>query len=716
VLAIYSDCPDYFREEEVKALTALADNISFAVESAENERERRRVEERLFLLNELGEAMSGLDQPDDVLPIALELIGRRLGVARCVFGTIDADGERCTVPYDYTDGCPSIVGQYRLSSFGSRMVEKFKSGDTIVICDVEKEADPDESGESFRALGIKAFVCCSLLRQGALRALMSVHSFVPRSWTADEVSLVEEFAHRCWAAIEQRAAEAKLRRNEALLRIAGRAAKLGGWTVELPDFSRTWSDEVCAIYEVPSGTTPTPEEAGAFFVPGSREIVTHSIERCFEEGTPFDHELEVITAKQRRIWVRAIGHAERDDDNRIVRVQGALQDIDDRRKLEDQFRQAQKMEAVGKLAGGVAHDFNNLLSVILGHASLAFNSLKDDDPMRARLEAISTAGGRAANLTRQLLAFSRKQVLQTRVLDLNHVLATVEKMLMRLLGEDIKLSFLTASAPCKILCDPGQIEQVVMNLVVNARDAMPHGGTITLETGHVQLDADYAASHHGVTPGPHIMLAVSDTGIGMDPATQTRIFEPFFTTKEVGKGTGLGLSTVWGIVTQSAGHIWVYSEPGQGTTFRIHFPRVDREVDSMRVEPASLEDLRGSETILLVEDDGQLLTLLRSILRGNGYNVIEAQNGGEAFLVSEQFQAKVHLLLTDVVMPRMSGRVLAERIQLMRPDIKVLYMSGYADDAIVHHGVLDAAVAFLPKPITPDALLRKVREVLNARN
>ncbi|HET6335830.1 MAG TPA: response regulator [Polyangiales bacterium] len=383
-------------------------------------------------------------------------------------------------------------------------------------------------------------------------------------------------------------------------------------------------------------------------------------------------------------------------------------------ETETQLRQSQKMEAVGMLAGGIAHDFNNLLSIILCYSELLAGQLKIGDPMRAALTDITEAGVRAAALTQQLLAFSRQQALQLNTLDLNEVFTAMEAMLQRVIGEDVELVLLTSQIGA-IRADRGQVEQIIMNLAVNARDAMPRGGKLTFETAEVVLDEAYASQHIGVTPGLHIMLAISDNGIGMDDATLARVFEPFFTTKALGKGTGLGLATVFGIVRQSGATIWTSSEVGKGTTFEIYFPIANGAPVAMELTPpVERRTLRGSETILVVEDEARVRAVICTILRKYGYNVLQAHSGGDALLVVEQHVGPIHLLLTDVVMPHMSGRELAERLMKTQLDMKLLYMSGYTDDAIVRHGIVDSSVAFIQKPITPVALALKVRETLSA--
>jgi two-component system, cell cycle sensor histidine kinase and response regulator CckA len=415
-------------------------------------------------------------------------------------------------------------------------------------------------------------------------------------------------------------------------------------------------------------------------------------------------------------WVRSEVRLLRDAAGKPIEAVGSWTDITDRKQLEEQFRQSQKMEAVGKLAGGVAHDFNNLLTVITGYSEMLLGEFRESDPLYGYIEQIRKAGERAASLTRQLLAFSRKQMLVPHVLDLNALLTEMEKMLSRLIGEDIDLKVAAAAGLWRVKVDPGQMEQVVMNLAVNARDAMPQGGALTIETANVERDEAYAAGHPGIRAGDYVMLAVTDTGIGMDEATRARIFEPFFTTKGPEKGTGLGLATVYGIIKQSGGRIDVSSEPGVGAAFKIYLPRADEELTKSKFQVSKPAPPRGHETVLLIEDEPGVRTLARLILSRSGYKVLEAQNGGEALLICQSQQGPIDIMVTDVVMPNMSGHELAGRLTPLRPEMKVLYLSGYADGAIVHHGLIDAETPFLQKPFTTEALSRKVREVLDATN
>jgi two-component system, cell cycle sensor histidine kinase and response regulator CckA len=403
-------------------------------------------------------------------------------------------------------------------------------------------------------------------------------------------------------------------------------------------------------------------------------------------------------------------------------IQCNIRDITERVKVakeleksQEQFLQAQKMEAVGRLAGGIAHDFNNLLTVINGYSDLILQSASPDDPHRRHLEEVKRAGERAAGLTRQLLAFSRKQVVMPTVLDLNAVVKGMQNMMQRLICEDVEFVVNFAKPLGPVKADAGQIEQVIMNLVVNARDAMPRGGKLTIETANVDLDESYAAAHAGVAPGKYVMLALSDSGCGMDEETQSHIFEPFYTTKEQGKGTGLGLSTVYGIVKQSGGHVSVSSEVGRGTMFKVYLRRMDEPGAADADESGNSIPVSGTETILLVEDEPGVRSLVQKTLRANGYAVLAAGGAVEAQALAARHAGTIHLLLTDVIMPGLNGKELAERLHALRPDMRVLFISGFTSDAIAQHGILDEGVAFLPKPFTPLGLLLKVRRTIDGR-
>jgi len=443
----------------------------------------------------------------------------------------------------------------------------------------------------------------------------------------------------------------------------------------------------------------------------------NQVYRTGKPGKLFDY--EIIRKDGTKRQVEVITSLRKDSSGNPIGFRGITRDVTERKQaeakmesLQEQLRQSQKMEAIGRLAGGIAHDFNNLLTVIKGYSQLSLIELKEDNPLKKNIEQIHGASDKAANLVRQLLAFSRRQIMEMKVLDLNAILRNLDNMLRRVIGEDIELVTVLAEDLGRVKSDPSWIEQAIMNLAVNARDAMASGGKLTIETGNVDLDETYTGGHVAVEPGRYVMLSVSDTGVGMTPEVVDRLFEPFFSTKEKDKGTGLGLSTVYGIVKQSEGDIWVYSEPGKGTTFKIYLPSVDELLEERREKVVGDELSRGNETILLVEDEEEVRKLALRVLERQGYKVLAARQGDEALLMCEQHKGPIHLMLTDVVMPGMNGRELAKRLESLHPEMKVLYMSGYTNNAIVHHGVLAKGMNYIQKPFTVNGLTKKVREVL----
>lgn len=448
--------------------------------------------------------------------------------------------------------------------------------------------------------------------------------------------------------------------------------------------------------------------------PEDKERMVADSAQHFASGQDGTMEFRWMCKDGRRVWVESRTTTIKSDDGQSIGRRGVSIDITERKNLEDQLRQSQKLEAIGSLAGGIAHDFNNMLTIINGYSDLALAALQPADPLRHKIEEIKNAGSRAASLTRQLLIFSRKQVIQLTALDLNMVILEIDKMLRRLLGEDIEFVTVFESEHGAIQGDRGQIEQIVMNLAVNARDAMPQGGRLTIETQDVILDEEYFRTRTGGSPGRYVLLAVSDTGIGMDEQTQAHIFEPFFTTKEAGKGTGLGLSTVYGIVREAKGFVTVYSKVGHGTTFKIYFPFVSAEAPQPSVSSWPAETERGTETILLAEDEDSVRKLTRTTLETFGYTVLEAASMDGAISISESHPGPIHLLFTDVIMPRGGGIVLAHRLEQTRPEMKVLYMSGYTDNAMIHREILDRRASFIQKPLDVRLIAHKLREVLSS--
>jgi two-component system cell cycle sensor histidine kinase/response regulator CckA len=529
------------------------------------------------------------------------------------------------------------------------------------------------------------------------------------AYTERDLEFLASVGGQIALAIDRKRAEEKIRESEARLRVLVEQLPAVLWTV---------SKDLCFTSALGAGLTRLGLKPN--------QIVGVSLFDYFE--TPDPAFLPIAAHRRAIAGEPTTFHVEWKGGSYTCHVEplrtaeGELQgaicmalDITDRRQLEEQLRQAQKMEAVGRLAGGIAHDFNNLLMVIQGYADLMTERLAEGDPLRRNAEQIQTASQRATSLTRQLLAFSRKQMLAPKVLSIQSVVTEMEKILRRLIGEDVQLETSSVADLGLVKADRSQIEQVILNLAVNARDAMPEGGRLTIETANVDLDESFSHSSVMLSPGPYVMLAVTDNGCGMDVETQAHIFEPFFTTKEKGKGTGLGLATVYGIVKQSGGYVWVYSEPGRGTSFKVYLPRVwdepttpgrDRRIEGQRLP-------QGTETVLLVEDEKGVRELAREYLEMTGYTVIEAENGHTALELAALHSGPIHLLMTDVVMPGISGRELSERVKAIRPEIRVLFMSGYTDQAVVHHGILETDAVLLQKPFTVAALAAKLRDILN---
>src|SRR5580693_4683898 len=529
------------------------------------------------------------------------------------------------------------------------------------------------------------------------------------AYTERDLEFLASVGGQIALAIDRKRAEEKIRESEARLRVLVEQLPAVLWTV---------GKDLCFTSALGAGLTRLGLKPN--------QIVGVSLFDYFETSDPaflpIAAHRRAIAGEPTTFHVEWKGGSYTCHVEPLRTAEGELQgaicmalDITDRRQLEEQLRQAQKMEAVGRLAGGIAHDFNNLLMVIQGYADLMTERLAEGDPLRRNAEQIQTASQRATSLTRQLLAFSRKQMLAPKVLNVQSVVAEMEKILRRLIGEDIQLE--TSSAPDLglIKADRSQIEQVILNLAVNARDAMPQGGRLTIETANVELDSSYSHPPAVLSPGRYVMLAVTDNGCGMDAETQAHVFEPFFTTKEKGKGTGLGLATVYGIVKQSGGYVWVYSEPGRGTSFKIYLPMVETSEEPGRDSRTGVRPThRGTETILLVEDEKGVRELAREYLEMSGYTVIEAEDGHTALELASMHAGTIHLLMTDVVMPGISGRELAERVKRLRAKINVLYMSGYTDQAVVHHGILDMDAVLLQKPFTLATLSSKLREILTA--
>ncbi len=504
---------------------------------------------------------------------------------------------------------------------------------------------------------------------------------------------------------EHKRFEEALKESEARLSEAQNIAHLGFWEFNIEANELRLSEEAKIIFGKDSDFYKNDYSLLLENIhPEDRETVEKTWRDSIEKGRSYEIIYRVLRDDSSVRFVHERGKSFLDKDGKALRFVGTLHDITERQQLEQQLIQAQKMEAIGRLAGGIAHDFNNILTVIKGYTQLSLMEVKEG-ALKENLEQIKNASDRASDLVRKILAFSRRQVMEMRVIDLNSIIKEMDKMLLRLIGEDIELITVLEENLGKV--------KAIMNLAVNARDAMPSGGKLTIETANVEFDETYTKNHFGVEPGQYVMISVSDTGIGMTPEIKEHIFEPFFTTKEKGKGTGLGLSTVYGIVKQSGGHIWVYSEPGQGTIFKIYLPRIEDEIDKPEEKIITEGIEHGNETILIVEDDEDVRKLAVQILERQGYKVMEARDGAEALRICKDYKEPIHLILVDLIMPGLNGRKMVDELSQIRKDFKVLYMSGYTENTIAHRGILEPGIEFIQKPFTMEDLARKVRHILN---
>jgi PAS domain S-box-containing protein len=697
--------------------------------------ERRRVEETLrrridleHLISSISKEFVQLAGPDVNAGInrALQRIGEFAGVEYAFVIQFSPAGRASSTHEWCAPGLPSQMAAFQgvpLAAFPWSW-GKLKRGESLQVprlSDLPPEAAPEK--ETLISLGYQSFMAVPLLQgEEPLGTLGFASTREEKPWAPEDFALLQVLAEIFVHALDRRQAEAALKESEEKYRLLVNqvpAVVFKGYADWSVDF---FDNKIEALTGYSKAEFDARQVKWCEVIhPEDLEAARKVFLKALKTTRSYVREHRIRKKTGEISWVQGRGQIFLDDQGEVDYVSGLLFDISERKQAEEalcqseeQLRQAVKMEAIGRLAGGVAHDFNNIMTAIRGHGELLLQSLEAEDPRRGDVADILQAATRAASLTRQLLAFSRQQVCQPRVLDLNEVVENLDKMLKRVIGEDIDLVFVPGPGLGQVRADPGQMEQVIVNLAVNARDAMPRGGKLTLETANVELDGEYAGQHPGVAPGRYVLLAVSDTGGGLDAEAKAHLFEPFFTTKEPGQGTGLGLSTVYGIVKQNRGHITVYSEPGQGATFKVYLPRLEDAGGAAALTPALREPCRGGETVLLVEDEDLVRQVVRRMLERNGYQVLKAARGQEALRLSEDHPGPIHLVLTDVVMPGMNGRETATALLARRPEVRVLYMSGHTENAIVHHGVLEMGLAFIQKPFKYEDLMAKVREILEA--
>jgi PAS domain S-box-containing protein len=706
----------YTEEQTITPLRDPQGEIRHFIDVKQDITERKRAERQFRQRAQLsalgatvGLALANSDTLGDALQRCAEALVTHLGAALARIWTLnELEGvlelQASAGLYTHVDGPHGRVpvGQFKIGRIAQDRTPHLTNAAI---------GDPEVSDQDWaRREGMVAFAGHPLIVDDRVVGVMALFARHPLSDAS--ISALASVADHIAVGIERHRSAEALRTTEERMRFALQSADVAIWDMDYTTGVLRWSETMEAQYGLQPGTFGGTFEAFVERVhPDDRASLIETVGKAMKSGAEFSVQNRSIWPDGMIRWLSGTGRVLLGEHGEPVRGVGISMDVTDRRMLEEQYQQAQKMEAVGRLAGGVAHDFNNLLTVILGYCELLLTDFKSGDPHHADIAEIQKAGSRAGGLTRQLLAFSRKQIIEPTLLDLNVVATDMRAMLGRLIGEDVKVVLALRPALAPVKADRGQVEQIVMNLAVNARDAMPNGGTLTIGTANVELDERYAKTHGTMKPGPYVALTVTDTGTGMTPEVQARLFEPFFTTKEVGKGTGLGMATVYGIVARSGGSVSVSSEIGKGTSFKVYLPRAEA-ADMVTQAPAPAAPARaGTQTVLVVEDEDGLRELAKRLLLRQGYIVLVAANADEAVRLFEANQS-IDVLLTDVVMPGASGPELTRRLVEQRPALRVIYMSGYTEDAIVQHGVLEPGIAFLNKPFTSETLGQRIRDVL----